>query len=258
MERLQKKCFAASASLHLLLGLILVVGPAFVVSKSQQDNIPVLDFVPLKTVDSLMSGGGSPDAKPPPAPLEKPQPLPPPPVFTSPPPPPEKVKEPDPPKEAVKEPTPSKEPVFSFEPAKKNKPEKPTFDFVPVIRPVSDAKAEAKKRADAEAHEQERQYAKAYADRQRRLNAAFGNALNSLEDGRSGSTTIELKGPGGGGIPYANFLQAVKSIYEHTWTLPDGIADDNATVATSVTIARDGTVVCWGGFGSYGNAGVGP
>ena len=39
--------------------------------------MPVLDFVPLKTVDALISGGGNPKAKPPPAPLEKPQPLPP-------------------------------------------------------------------------------------------------------------------------------------------------------------------------------------
>jgi TolA protein len=207
-------------------------------------------------VDSLMSGGGSPAAKPPPAPLEKPQPLPPPPVVKTPPPPPEPVKEPDPPKDAVKEPTPSKEPDFSFVPAKKEKAKKPTFDFVPVIRPVSDPKAEAKKRAEAEAAEQERQIAKAYADRQRRLHAAFGNALNSLEEGRSGSTELKLLGPGGGGVPYANFLQAVKSIYEHAWILPDGIADDNATVATSVTIARDGTVVSHRVLRSSGNAGV--
>ena len=63
MNRLQKKCFVASAGLHLLLGLILVIGPAFLVSQSKPDNMPVLDFVPLKTVDALMSGGGDPTAK---------------------------------------------------------------------------------------------------------------------------------------------------------------------------------------------------
>ena len=77
MDRLQKKCFLASTGLHLLLLLILLVGPAFVSSRSKPDNLPILDFVSLKTVDALISGGGNPDAKPPPAPLVKPQPLPP-------------------------------------------------------------------------------------------------------------------------------------------------------------------------------------
>jgi colicin import membrane protein len=207
-------------------------------------------------VDSLMSGGGNPNAKSAPALLEKPEPPPPAPVVKPQPAPPEKVKEPDPPKEVIKEPAPTKEPDFSFEPAKKDKAKKPTFDFTPVTRTASDAKAEAKKREAAEAAEQERQYAKAVTDRQRRLNAAFGNALNSLEEGRSGSTTIELKGPGGGGVPYANFYQAVKSIYERTWVVPDGVPDSSPAVATEITIARDGTVVSWRVTRSSGNAGV--
>ena len=63
MNRLQKKCFVASAGLHLLLGLILVIGPAFVVSQSKPDNIPVLDFVPLKTVDALDVGRRGPQGQ---------------------------------------------------------------------------------------------------------------------------------------------------------------------------------------------------
>jgi len=256
MDRLQKKCFVASAGLHLLLGLILVVGPAFVASQSKPDNMPVLDFVPLKTVDSLMSGGGNPNAKPPPAPLERPQPLPPAPAVKSAPPPPVKVKEPEPPKERVKETAPPKEtPEFSFEPAKERK-NKPTFDFTVVKRSSSDAKAEAKARAEAQAREEAREYARELADRRRRLDAAFGNAVEKLDEGRSGSTTIELKGPGGGGVPYANFLQAVKSRYEHEWVVPDGVTDENATVATSVTIARDGTVVSAHVTRGSGNAAV--
>ena len=81
------------------------------------------------------------------------------------------------------------------------------------------------------------------AERRQRIAAAFGSAANSLESSLSGSTTIELKGPGGGGVPYANFLQAVKSVYQNAWIVPDGITDENATVAAAVTIARDGTVV---------------
>src|SRR5512136_2349154 len=71
MDRLQKKCVIASAGLHLLLLLILLIGPAFLSSRSQTDNLPILDFVPLKTVDALVSGGGSPTGRlpePPPPP----------------------------------------------------------------------------------------------------------------------------------------------------------------------------------------------
>ena len=65
-----------------------------------------------------------------------------------------------------------------------------------------------------------------------------------------------MKGPGGGGVPYANFLQAVKSRYQQAWIVPDGITDDNATVAASVTIARDGTVMSARITRSSGNAAV--
>jgi protein TonB len=244
MDRLQKKCVFAATGFHLLLLLILLIGPAFVASKSNPDNMPVLDFVPFKTVDALLSGGGNPNAKPPPAPLEKPLPAPPAPVVkpTPPPPQPEKVRAPDPPKEVIKEVSPPKD-RDSVEPSKERKPNKPVIDFTPVTRPARDAKADAKARADAQAREEAREQARQETDRRRRAALAFGNAANSLEQGRSSDTTIELKGPGGGGVPYANFLQAVKSIYERTWIVPDGITDDNATTAVSVTIARDGRVV---------------
>ena len=103
MDRLQKKCVFASAGIHLLLLLILLVGPAFMASRSKPDTMPVLDFVALKTVDDAMSGGGNPNAKPPPATMEKPQPTPAAPIVNPTPPPPEKVQPPEPRKETVKE-----------------------------------------------------------------------------------------------------------------------------------------------------------
>ena len=253
MDRLQKKCFFAAAGLHLLLLLILLVGPAFVSSHSKPDNLPVLDFVQLKTVDALISGGGNPDAKPPPAPLEKPQPLPPAPVVKPAPPPPEKVREPAPPKEVIKETAPPKDPEYSLEPSK---PKKPTIEFTAVTRPVKDAKAEAKAQAEAQAREQAREYARQEADWRRRAAAAFSSAGNSLTEGRSSERSIKLLGPGGGGVPYANFLQSVKSVYQNAWIVPDGITDENATVAASVTIAHDGTVVTSRITRSSGNAAV--
>ena len=51
----------------LLLPLVLIVGPAFLPrDKHAEDNMPVLDFVAYKTVDAMVSGGGNPNAKPPP------------------------------------------------------------------------------------------------------------------------------------------------------------------------------------------------
>jgi TonB family protein len=58
----------------------------------------------------------------------------------------------------------------------------------------------------------------------------------------SPSTKIELQGPGGGGVPYGNFLAAVKKIYTDAWEVPEGVSDD-AAATVSVTIARDGTVI---------------
>jgi hypothetical protein len=63
MSRLQKKCFIASAALHLLLFALLVVGPAFISSTSNRtDNLPMLDGIPAKLIDEAMYGGGQPAA----------------------------------------------------------------------------------------------------------------------------------------------------------------------------------------------------
>jgi len=228
MERLQKKCFIASAGAHLLLALILVVGPAFISTKTKSDDMPILDFVPMKTVDALISGGGNPNAKSPPAaPIPQPQP---PVTPPAPSPQPEKAKDPDPPKEVVKE----LKPEESLEPGKK----KVEISTKLVSRSHED-NSEAKARADEKA----RQEAAKAADARRRLAHQLGQMANRIGDEVSGGTTIELKGPGGGGIPYANFLQAVKTRYANAWVVPDGATDDQATTVASVTIARDGSVV---------------
>jgi TonB family protein len=71
----------------------------------------------------------------------------------------------------------------------------------------------------------------------------FSRTAENLGNSLSSGTSIELKGPGGGGVPYANFLQAVQSVYDRAWVIPDGAADSEAVATTSVTIARDGTVL---------------
>ena len=234
MNRLQKKCFIASAGVHLFLVLLLLLGPGFISSKNKAaDDLPILDFVPFKTVDALVSGGGNPKASLPPA-APAPRPLPPPlPAVTQPPP--EKNHEPDPPKELARQVKPPKLEEESLEPNKKK---------IEISTKLVSRNQEDKTDAKARAEEKAREDAKRAADVRRRMaRQIIGQAAENISSEVSGGTTIELRGPGGGGVPYANFLQAVKSVYANAWVVPDGVADDQATTAASVTIARDGTVV---------------
>lgn len=243
MDRLQKKCVIVSAGLHSLLVLTLFVGPAFLTSAPDKlEDMPVLDFVPLKTVDSLMSGGGNPSAmqsvappqftKPaPPVQAPPPQPKPQPQVEKSPP------VDPEPIKPAVKEIEPDPD---SFEPAPEKRRRLPEVSLKPILRrPSEDAKAKAKAQAQAEQRRQEQ----AAAEARNRLAATIGQVASNLGSSLSSGTSIELKGPGGGGVPYANWLQAVKSRYVQALIEPEGITDEGAIATASVTIRRDGTVI---------------
>src|SRR5438874_3029510 len=57
MNRLQKKCFLASAGMHLLLPIILVLGSALTPREKPQEA-QVLEFIPMITTDDKVSGGG--------------------------------------------------------------------------------------------------------------------------------------------------------------------------------------------------------
>lgn len=244
MDRLQKKCFIGSAGLHALLVLVLLVGPAFLAPKSPPaEEVRLLTFIPIETTDLKLQGGGNPDVRSaPPAPPAPPQqqPAPPaPPVEPVRQPEPVKSREPDPPKVEVK---PVKAEDDSFDVSKSKKPKLPEVSLKEVVR-KPDPKAAAQARAEAQAREEARQ-ARAAAARRLRAAQAIGNALEHIGgNGLSGGTSIELQGPGGGGVPYANFLDAVLSAYDRAWIVPDGVTDDEATAQATVVIARDGTVV---------------
>ena len=216
MNRAQKKCFIASAGLHLLLALILLIGPAFLSSSnSKVEDQAMIDFIPLKTIDAAFSGGGNPQGgSPPPSNPEPPQAKPP-------------VPQPDPPKRITPEP----KAVDPKPPARKL----PDVSLDLRVRPKN---TPPKLKPATETDSQ----SKAAEEQQRRFASAARNAAQNLHGSLSSSTSIELKGPGGGGVPYANFLDAVKKRYSDAWIVPDGVTDDEATAKASVTIARDGTV----------------
>ncbi|HWX19748.1 MAG TPA: cell envelope integrity protein TolA [Candidatus Binatia bacterium] len=236
---MQKKCLIVSAGLHSLLVVILFIGPAFLAPKNKPDNLPLLEFIPLMTTDAMASGGGTQNAhSAPPAP-PSPPPAPPETKHDAP-----TVREPNPP--VVKE---TKPEADSLEPS--NKKPKVEISTKVVTRSRDTAKADAKAKAEKEA----REAAQDRAARQRIANEVERAAAN-IGNGIAGGTSIKLEGPGGGGVPYANFLQAVKSVYTRAWIVPDGIADDDVTVTASVTIARDGTVVTGHITRSSGNSAV--
>lgn len=234
MNRLQKKCFIASASAHLFLALLLVLGPGFISSRSKSaDDMPILDFTPFKTVDQLISGGGNPNAKPPPA---APAPQPPAPA-PAPQPQQEKLREPEPPKEPVREVKPPKTEEESLEPSKKK---------IEISTKLVSRNQEDKSEAKARAEEKARDDAKRAADARRRLARQLGQAAERISSEVSGGTSLKLDyGPGGGGAPYANFNQAVMSVYKRAWsgTVPNDSTEENVSAEASVTIARDGSVI---------------
>jgi TonB family protein len=247
MSRLQKKCFIAASGFHLLLLLILMVGPAFLAAhtkKPVETDLPVLEFIPLDLTDKPFSGGGTPNVTPPPPapPAPAPQvtppapvPQPPKPTFI------EKLFPPDPPQpeksEKPEKPAPEKPEVDPLASKKVVKPA-PTVSLKKVIITAKNSNTSSKpvKKSDPEAEARAEQLA---ANKARA--AAIGKSLTSLKNNLSSGTSVEIPGPGG--AAYANYAQVVKSVYTQAWIAPDDVADDSATTKVNVTIARDGTVV---------------
>ena len=238
MNRLQKKCFIASMGLHLLLGLVLLVGTGFLSSSKPSEDRPPSRFIPAKTIDELFSnpGAGSPAPQPqPPAPLPQPQPQ----IQTPAPQSQPQVRTPEPPKPV------SRKAELADSKAGKKLPE---VNLTPVTRPKN--KQVSKQRptnTDAQADGSADKAAKQMA-------SAARNAAKDLRSGLSSSTVIEMSDGGGSGVSYANFLDSLKKIYFEAWIVPDGITDDEATAKASVTIARDGRVVSWKIIHSSGNS----
>ena len=237
MNRLQPKCFIASAGFHLLLMVILLVGPAFLSSKSKLDNSPILDVIPGKLIDAAFSGGGNPNAKPPPpAP-----PTPPAPQVAQPAPAPEppKVRAPEPPPEPEKEVKSAKPDPNSLETSDDHKRKKPEVSTTAVTRKADTAKTVKTPSTTTSTDNEERRV----ADARRRAADLIGASARSLRNDVSSGTTIEAFGPGGGDEVYAPYDQAVRSIYWHAWMPPEDTASDAAITKATVTIASDGSVL---------------
>jgi len=243
MNRLQQKCAIASGGFHLLLVVILVIGPAFLSSKSQSDNRPPLDVIPGKLIDDLFSGGGNPNGTPPPPAPIVPRPRP----VVQPAPQPEPVKPPEP--VNVRAPQPRPEPVEEVKPPKPDpnsletnddhKRKKPEVSTTPIVHRTDTNKTAKTHSTTPSADNEERRM----ADARKRAANLIGQTARNLRNDVSPGITIEAYGPGGSGEAYAGYDQVVQSIYWHDWTPPENTASDEAVTKATVIIASDGTVL---------------
>lgn len=241
MNRLQRKCLIASAGLHLLLLVIIVVGPAFVFSRNTADEMPVLDFVPAFTVDSAVSRGGNPNVRTPPPTFVPPAPAPPAampepkpaapepksaPRKTEPPP-------PEPEKRWVERPW-SEEPDFVVK--------KPRLRLPEISTSLVTRRTEPKSKSQPRSESEEDNVQAKWRAETRKRSQEFSGAIQSLKENLTGITSVEMPGPGGDGPTVGNYRQLVYSKYMQAWLLPQSITDESATALATITITRDGTV----------------
>jgi TonB family protein len=193
MSQLNRKCFIASAGMHGLLFLILLVGPAFLMSRDKPEDLPTLEFIPDKLIDEAFYKPVAPPTKPPEPPRQTP---------------PQKTIEPPKPKPKV---DPPPEPKRSWEATKPN-----------------EIKISTKRRQDTP-----RQPVQVSVPR--RDVASVAKAI------RAANATTTIRVPPNQ-KSYANYAQAVKSIYERNWSPPEETSRDDATVQVQVIINRDGSI----------------
>lgn len=243
-NRLQKKCVVAATGFHLLLALILMVGPAFLTGDSKHQTTPQINFIPSILIDEALQGGGDPRGG---------QPTPPPPAHTDPTPPVPR-NDPKPPEnqpERIKEPVQEPKPPKIREETKdtvelKSKPPKHEVkvDLSEHKSPTTtpNIKLNKSNKPNTSSSSDEAAAKKEY-DRQM---AAIRNAAGGIRNGTSGSTKIQI-GVGGGGPTYASYESEVGRIYKQRYDLATANNTINTetelVVAGSVKVARDGTII---------------
>ncbi len=260
MNRLQKKCVVASASLHGLLLVTLIFGTAFLSRDKKMIDIgPVIDIVNAIPTDRMVNTGGDPNGNPKP-----PAPAPAPPIQQTPPP--AAKVEPEPPKPQPKPPevkqvkkpepipeVPKQKTELPIHTAKKPEKKEPVKETTPVTKPslntkvvkrTNDAAQVQKDIARAAAVEkQQREYAKQVAQynaERARVLSQVGGIVGGVGKSLSHSTVVQPLGPGG--LAYANYGSLVRDAYDRAWQVGQDLTDDESTAVAHVTIRRDGTV----------------
>ena len=260
MNRLEKKCFAASAGSHVLLVCLIIFGSAFFVATKKEkapSEYTKMKVVPSKLVDAAFSGGGgdptvkpseelqkgAPDAPPPATEPPKPEPPKPEPPKVKPepvtsPPEPATAPAPEPPKPTSKKsPIPLVETKRTPQPDEKARAESIVAALKPTKRNDADkrkaqekAAAEARERAEREWNSQNKQLAK-----------QIGSAVEGLSQGFEKGTVVRAYGPGG--AAYQNYGDYVKQTFDDAWLTPDLMTDQEVQVEVRLVIHRTGRII---------------
>ncbi len=223
MSRLQKKCFLASTGVHLLLVLILFVGPGFLSKPTRQDDVRTLTMISpdILTDSQFYNNGEAPRAS-----ARQP------PVPASPAPAPKADNAPAP--EPVSE-TRSSRRTEAVE-LKEHTPRLPDVSLTKVTRPTSS------KQTSTTSTDDSRQ--KQAAEANRRAQAALSQALREMREGVSGVSKVsDFNGSDGVGASYAPYSAWVKTVYENAWIIPADTTSDDAITRVSVTVASDGSIL---------------
>jgi TonB family protein len=254
MSRLQKKCVLGATTLHALLFLALLVGPAFFTKKPEPLDLVELTFVPSMLTDAMLSNpggaapGGANNLQPQPAPQPQPQPQSEPPQPKPEPPQKETVTEPEPVKE-VKQPKKQVEddpqPRFNDRDGDKQQKPKPVHQVK-----VSNVKAKLPNRnTTTTSKTSTTRNSGSETSNNSALASAIRSTKSNLGSGLSSGTDVRMPaGQGGGsGASYANYAQEIQRIYKAAYDravmAAGNIADGQAQAETSVVILRDGTVL---------------
>lgn len=237
MNRLQKKCVIGTAGIHLLLLLILVVGPAFFNREPKADST-ILTVIPDITADDVPNMGVQNAQPPPPTPrtpptpqeLAPPPPIPQPQVQTPPPQPAPRIVQPD---------------ASFLDQVKKYFQSKPTPTVTPDLTPANKPqKSHPDNNIQVNTTMVKRKSAKT-SQHSRPDNSqntkAIQNTVTSLEKNLASGTTVAM--PGASTTAVANYKDALATIYYNAWTTPNDAANDLADTKVRITVATDGTVI---------------
>lgn len=233
MNRLQKKCVIVSTGLHALLVGILLFGSAFFNSQPKDEQHPLLTAFDPSMINDLLTKGGNPNVAVVPPPSHPPSP----PsehkqqevARVVDPPKPRRIvhEEPDPPVRRFSEDAP---------PPKPKKRETLTADDLKLAKPRSTKTRKVKQQSESPTSESD--------NTAQRESQQVARSLRTLSKDLSSRTTVqEFTGPGGGGPLSAAYRDILANTYDSAWSSPPDLSDENAKVAISVTIARDGRVI---------------
>ncbi len=245
MNRLQKKCLIATAGFHLLLVVILIVGPGFFRETPKPDDTLLLDVIPANAIEAALTSGVKNAQPPAPTPPTTPMVAPPKPIVipTPQPPPPQ----PTPPAPAPKPAPPDTSLMEKMEKFFKTEPVAPAPTPDDSAKPVEHKKHTVNvdlttvQRTSVEKTSQPHHNTDE-SKRAAQLRAnAIQNAVRNLEKNFTSSTKVEM--PGNSSVSYASYASIIKSIYTREWQTPANAANDQANVKVSVTVSSDGTVV---------------